>query len=389
MHPGLLFTGFFFFAVAYNLLGPLATNIMASTGMSLAESGSLLSFQQIGALASMALSLLMMKRLRQSTVTRIGYAFLAIALLGVAISSGNGLLILFYTVLGFGSFLIDSGSNASLTNDFYEKRAFYIPLLHFAYSAGAIATGYLILPFKGPSWRWGYGAVGIIMGCILILSLLSQRKRDAQHLSGVRTQRPEIQAGPILPVLRDKAFIMYTLVIMFYMGSQVVCAAWIPVYVETELAQPAAITAASLTVFWIGTAVSRLIIGPVMHHGGKPFTLSIAGMLLAGLTLVGATMTDNIVLVLIMIALCGFFAGSTIPMYIVITSTWFPRNTAFISLSYIVSGTVGRMIFPWGVAKIAASTSLGTALLISSLMLFASALLIFMVKQSTKERPSY
>jgi len=46
MYPTLLFAGFFFFAVTYNLVGPLAPDMMASTGMSLSESGSLMSFQQ-------------------------------------------------------------------------------------------------------------------------------------------------------------------------------------------------------------------------------------------------------------------------------------------------------------------------------------------------------
>ncbi len=393
MHPALLFAAFFFFAVAYNLLGPLATNIMASTGLSLTDSGTLVSSQQLGAIISMILSLLVMKQFRQSTVARIGYIAMAIALGSIAVSSGSILLFLFYMVIGFGSFLIDSGSNAALASDYYEKRSLYIPLLHFCYSAGAIATGYLVLPFKGPSWRWAYGLVGIVLAVIVVLSLLSQRSRDnkkkAERLEQGNQAVEEVQVGPIGALLKDKAFILYTLVIMFYMGNQIVCSAWIPVYVETELAQPAAITATSLTVFWIGTAISRLIIGPVMNKGGKPFLLSIIGMLLAGLSLVGVTMTTNIVLVLVFVALCGFFAGSTIPMYIVVTSTWFPQNTAFISLSYIVAGTVGRMIFPWLVTEIASVTNLGYALSVSSLMLFVSTILIFMVQRISRDRISF
>jgi MFS family permease len=91
----------------------------------------------------------------------------------------------------------------------------------------------------------------------------------------------------------------------------------------------------------------------------------------------------------VFVALCGFFAGSTIPMYIVVTSTWFPQNTAFISLSYIVAGTVGRMIFPWLVTEIASVTNLGYALLVSSLMLFISTILIFMVQRISRNRISF
>lgn len=273
MHPIILFIGFFFFAVAYNLIGPLATNIMQTTGLSLTESGSLVSFQQVGALLSMIASLILMKKLKQSTVAKIGYLFLILALTGIAFSTGNIALFIFYLVLGLGTFLIDSGSNATLASDYYEKRSLYIPLLHFCYSAGAIATGYLILPFKGVDWPWAYAMIGIILFGILLAGMVEQklrRKRDDGTKRSMEKSSPEmIQAAPILPILKDKPFIIYTAVIMLYMGSQVVCAAWIPVYVEIELVQPAAITATSLTVFWVGTAISRLIAGPLMNKGGE------------------------------------------------------------------------------------------------------------------------
>ena len=390
MHPVFLFAGFFFFAIASNMLGPLATNIMAGTGLSLSQSGSLVSFMQIGSLIAILVSLVLMKKLRQITVTRIGYGFLIFALIGISLTSGSLLLFVLFMVIGFSAFLIDSGSNAVLASDYYEKRSLYIPLLHFCYSAGAIVTGFVILPFKGSLWRLAYGTVGALVAVILILAYGEKRLRLSSKMNpeGAIEAPSEVQAGPILPLLKDKAFIMYTLVIMFYMGSQIICATWIPVYVELELLQPPAITATSLTVFWIGIAISRLLMGPIMHKGGNPFALSIAGMILAGLTLLALPFTTHIILVLTLVALCGFFAGATIPMYIVVTASWYPKNTAFISLSYILSGTIGRMIFPWLVTTIAEARNLGYALMISSLMVFVSAVLLILVQQTTKERHS-
>jgi len=386
MHPVFLFAGFFFFAIANNMLGPLATNIMASTGMTLSQSGSLVSFMQMGSLTAIVVSLLIMKRLRQTTVTRIGYMFLILALLGISFTSGKFLLFALYAVIGFSAFLVDSGSNAVLASDFYEKRALYIPLLHFCYSAGAIITGFVILPFKGPLWRFAYGSVGTIIAVILIFAHIEKRYRGKGKHSTAGKAPSQLQVGPILPILKDKAFVMYTLVIMLYMGSQIICSTWIPVYVETELMQSPAITATSLTVFWVGIAISRLLMGPVMSRGGNPFALSIVGMILAAATLFVLPFTGNIILVLILVASCGFFAGATIPMYIVVTATWYPKNTAFISLSYILGGTIGRMIFPWLVTEIAEVRNLGYALMISSTMLFLSALLLILIQRITKER---
>jgi len=388
MHPVFIFVSFFFFAIANNMLGPLATNIMAGTGLSLSQSGSLVSFMQIGSFGAILVSLFVMKHLRQITLTRMGYGLLAFALLAISLTSGSVLLFVLYMVMGFSAFLIDSGSNAVLASDYYENRTLYIPLLHFCYSAGAIVTGFVILPFKGALWRLAYGTVGTLVAIVVILAYMEKRYRD----KGTRNQGkadvvpPDVQVGPILPMVKDKAFVMYTLVIMLYMGSQIICATWIPVYVETELLQGPAMTALSLTVFWIGIAISRLLMGPIMQKGANPFALSITGMILAAASLLALPFTTNTIVVLVLVALCGFFAGATIPMYIVVTASWYPKNTAFISLSYILGGTIGRMIFPLLVTRIAEARSLGYALMSSSLMLFLAAVLLVLIQRITKER---
>ncbi len=388
MHPVFIFISFFFFAIANNMLGPLATNIMAGTGLSLSQSGSLVSFMQIGSFSAILLSLFVMKRLRQITVTRIGYGLLVLALVAISLTSGSFLLFALYMVIGFSAFLIDSGSNAVLASDYYEKRALYIPLLHFCYSAGAIVTGFVILPFKGVLWRLAYGTVGSLVALVVILAYIEKRYRDTSNKnSGKAKAAPsEVQAGPILPILKDKAFIMYTLVIMFYMGSQIICATWIPVYVETELMQSPAITGASLTVFWIGIAIARLLMGPIMGKGGNPYALSIGGMFLSAASLFALPFSASIIIVLLLVALCGFSAGATIPMFIVVTASWYPQNTAFISLSYILGGTIGRMVFPLLVANLAEAYNLGYALMISSGMLFIAAVLLIMIQRTTRER---
>ena len=370
------------------MLGPLATNIMSTTGMSLTASGSLLSIQQVGAVISIALLIFLQKRIKQSSIMRFGYIVIIFSFFLITSVQSTCAVFTAYLMLGFGSFLVDSGTNSYLASTYFEKRALYIPLLHFVYSAGAIATGYLILPFKNEKWFGAYTTVGIIFLIILTAQLLNNRKERLNHDGQPR--RKEIVQGPVLPLLKDPAFLLYTSVILLYMGSQIVCSAWIPVYVETELGQSAAVTGTSLTLFWAGTALSRLIIGPILNKGGKPYILSIWGMLLAGLSLFAAgILTTNIVIVLILVTLCGFFAGSTIPMYLVVCSTWYPNNTTFISLSYILSGTIGRMIFPFLVAYIASFTNLGFSLGLSSGMLFISALIILIVKKITVSRPEY
>jgi len=384
MHAAIVFAGFVLFAVSYNLFGPLAADIMASLGMSLSDGGRLVSYQQMGSIGAILLSYLVLRRMKQRRIVRFGHAAIVVALALVAFSSSTNALYAAYVIIGVGSFMVDSASNALLTEQYFEKRSTYIPLLHFCYSAGAIVTGYVLLPFKGPMWRMAYGVTGAAIALILAASFFTRPKQTGLPHLEEKVEPCKAERG--LTLVKDPAFILYTLVIALYMGSQLLCATWIPVYVELERNMGATITASSLTVFWVGTAVSRLIVGPLMNHGAKPYRLSMWGMVLAGLSLIGATVTAVPALVLTFTALCGFFAGATIPMYLVVAPSWYPHNAAFISTSYIFGGTLGRMVFPYMVTRIAEGSSLAYSLRLSSILLFISAILIAIVSRVAKGR---
>lgn len=377
----LTFIGFSLFSISYNILGPLTTNIMETTGLSLPQAGGLLSAQQAGAVLSILLILLIQKKTRLTTIIRLGYSMIILSFALIALVRMNTFLFIAYAMLGFGSFLIDSGSNSYIASAYFEKRGAYISLLHFAYGAAALLAGYLILPFKNRNWPLAYASIALLFLIILILHKHTDMRHQKKGAAHDETQ------DPVLPLLKDIPFILYTLVIFFYMGSQISCAAWIPVYVETELGGSSVMMATSLMMFWIGTSLSRLLVSFILAKGGKPFTLSLWGMILAGVALIASTSTGgSIPAVLIFTGLNGFFAGATIPMYIVVASSWFPRNTTFISLSYILSGTVGRMIIPVAITILAEHTTLAFSLRTSSILLFVSALLIFIVRQMTKDR---
>ncbi|MDC7247375.1 MAG: hypothetical protein PQJ35_03455, partial [Sphaerochaetaceae bacterium] len=102
MSPLLIFAGFFFFSVAYNMLGPLATNIMSTTGMSLTASGSLLSIQQVGAVISIALLIFLQKKIKQSSIMRFGYIVIIFSFFLITSVQSTYAVFTAYLMLGFG-----------------------------------------------------------------------------------------------------------------------------------------------------------------------------------------------------------------------------------------------------------------------------------------------
>ncbi|MCK9288163.1 MAG: MFS transporter [Sphaerochaetaceae bacterium] len=380
MHPVLLFAGFFIISMAHNLLGPLIPNIMGSTDMTLADSGLLMSFQQIGSVIAIILSLSFFKHKKQPSVLKIGYLFFILSLGAVVLISGKALLYLLYIVIGFGIFLIDSSSNAIISSEYFEKRTTYLPLLHFFFSMGAIATGYIILPFKGPQWRWAYGITAALMALTAIagISWCARHKKN-NKAQGVTSPEPA-KVPSITPMLKDPAYVLYAVLFTFYNGSLGLLANWIPVYVELELLQSPTLVGASLTSFWVGIAIARLSNGPILHKGLDPLKLSTAGLILSGISLNMAMNTHSVTAFFILIILCGFFSGAVIPMFLVVTPAWYPKNTAFISLSYILTGTAGRMLFPWLAGYLASRSSLKSTLNMSSSLFYIGAALVIAVQ---------
>lgn len=381
MYATSIFAGFFVYAIGYNLIGFMAADIMHSLGMTLSQSGQLLSFHQIGSLIALLSSFVLFNRLNHRNILRLGYTVMIVALIAVPLSTNATGIFIAYVLYGMGAFMTDSGSNILLTDEYFEKRSSYLPLLHFSYSIGAIITGYVLLPFKGSSWRMGYVFVAFLLALVLVGGFVFKPKRREIH------QAQQEQEGPSPWVLlKDSAYLIYTAVMILYMGSQVLCATWIPVYIDLELNLGKTMVASALMAFWLGTAFCRLIIGPLLTRGLSPYLVLGGGNALSGLALVLLTLTPNSVLILLFTGLCGFFAGSTIPLFMVVVPTWYPHNTSFIARTYILGGILGRMAFPYLASRIAEATSLAYSLRLSSFLLFLAAALVVIVYSKAKNR---
>lgn len=381
MYAASVFTGFFIYALGYNLIGFMATDIMNSLGITLSQSGQVVSFHQIGSLIALLSSFILFAKLKHQHILRLGYGIMIAALVAAALSSSAISLFISYIFFGAGAFMTDSGSNILLTDEYFEKRSSYLPLLHFSYSIGAILTGYLLLPFKGTAWRWGYLFVAFLLTLVLAGGMIFKPKRQDVH----EKQNEEKALSPWI-LLKDSAYLVYTVVMVLYMGSQVLCATWIPVYIDFELNLGKTMVASSLMAFWLGTAFCRLIIGPLLKRGLSPYLVLGGGTALSGLSLVLLTLTPNNVLILLFTGLCGFFAGSTIPLFMVVVPTWYPHNTSFIARTYILGGILGRMTFPYLASRLAETTSLAYSLRLSSLLLFLAAALVVFVYSKAKNR---
>lgn len=370
---------FFLYSVGYNIFGVLVADIIEGCSISLSSAGVLQSMFQIGALIAIALSPLALMKLSNLNRLRMGIIFDALGMVLLALIQSPWVISLFFVFMGLGGFYIDSGANAYLAQAYPEKRETFIPLLHFSYSLGALICGYLVLPFKSPdSWGWGYGIPGVVLLALFALSYLKKSVKTGN--AEAAAEENNVQAVPVKTLLRDRNYIMYSIVILLYMAGQQICASWLPLFVEKDFQASASVVAATTMSFWIGIATMRFLSPIILKTGKLNAMQSIQyGMMVSFATMIGISISPNVVSALICSALCGFASGAVIPLFIVEVSSWYPGNTGFISTFYIICGTIGRFVFTPLVAFCGDRFGMRIALGSSSILFLIGTILAFTV----------
>lgn len=381
MHAIIVFSGFFLYAFVYNLFGLMATDIMRSLGLTLSQSGQIVSFQQLGAVTMLLLSFFLYPRFKQRHILLSGYLIIICALVAIAFSGSATLLIFSYALCGIGVVIVNGASNALLTEDYFDKRSTYLPLLHFWYSFGAVLVGYVLLPFKGEQWRYGYLFVALLFTLLFIAGLVWKPKTDKRCQKSVNGESLSAWV-----VLKDPAFLLFILVMFLFMGCQLLCVTWLPVYADLELNLGKTMVASTIMAFSLGTALSRLFIGPLLKRGLNPYLALGFGPALSGVALIALTFVPSSWGLLLMSTICSFCSGATIPLFMVVVPSWYPNNTNFLVTTYILSGTIGRMIFPYLASLIGELTSLAHALRLSSILYFIASALMAIVYTKAKDR---
>ena len=356
---GVIFIMFFVYAIAYNVIGTLVTDVMETMGMELSHVGFLMSAMQAGILAAICASLLGLQRYPKTAIMRSGMALVVLGL---------------FMIFGFGGFCLDSSANAYVSSSSDSRSRRFVPLIHFVYSIGALLSGYIMIPFKSVSWKVGYAAFGLAMLVVLIASFAG--RPDAQETG---SRKETAKPVPARTILRNPSFIALTAALMLYMTAQQIGTNWFPYYLETSFGASDAASAAAMMCFWIGIASMRFLSSILLSKGLSPVKLSAIGMAVSGIGQVLAALSGNAVLALVFIALTGFAAGANIPCYIVEVSSWYPGNTFFVSTLYLLSGTIGRMVMQPVAAYAAGRIGAGSMLLMFSSFLFIGSLLALYV----------
>jgi len=255
---------------------------------------------------------------------------------------------------GFGNGLEDSAWNAWIGN--MHKANEMLGVLHGAYGLGAtigplIATA-MVTKAQLPWYIFYYVMIGLaalegILATTAFWHATAKVYRARHHSStgGSRTTTRQ--------VLREPIVWLVALFLLGYVGAEVSLGGWIVSFMLHVRQAEAFDAGMTVTGFWLGLTVGRVILGFVTGRIGEK--LAISGYLLLSIALqLLYWLVPSFIASAIFVALLGFFLGPLFPAAIVAATKLLPSDYHVSAIGFAAAfGGGGAAIFPFAVGAIA------------------------------------
>jgi fucose permease len=279
-------------------------------------------------------------------------------------------------VMGIGGGFSE-GTASALVTDLYTgpRRASMMNLAQAAFGVGAIlvplATGSMLN--LGWNWRYAYDATAVICLATGILALAA-RMKNVERPVGIQGESQWSR------LLTDPVVVLLAISIMLYVGAELGQSNWLAVYFRRVLHASAPLAAKSLSAFWLGILVGRIVGARVLRQVSEYALLCWSSVL--GIVAVCGLLTAGSPAVGLVTALAvGFFFGPVWPTIVSRAGATYPNQTGLVTAVVISLGSVGGGLFPGLIGGAADLWGIRRALWMAPVLLLF-ALLIFVVLRS-------
>ncbi|ETS82315.1 hypothetical protein PFICI_07317 [Pestalotiopsis fici W106-1] len=257
---------------------------------------------------------------------------------------------------GFGNGIEDSAWNAWIGN--MENANELLGFLHGSYGLGAtigplVATA--MVTKGGLQWYQYYYLMIGLAGLELILTTTVfwgatgavYRATHAEATGGVRTTTRTVMQSPVVWLV---AFFL-----LGYVGAEVSLGGWIVTFMLVVRGAEAFQAGLTVTFFWLGLAVGRVILGFVTGRIGEKLAITIYLVLSTALQIL-YWLIPSFVASAVFVALEGFFLGPLFPAAIVAATKLLPSDYHVSAIGFAAAfGGGGAAVFPFAVGAIASS----------------------------------
>jgi fucose permease len=331
--------GLLSFGIVFTTLGSLLPSIIERFGLDKAQAGALFPLSSFGILAGSLVFGPMADRYGYKGILATAIALIVLGLEGIAFAPTLAILGIALFVIGAGGGIINGGSNALVADMSSDARGANLQLLGVFFGVGAVGVPFMLATLTGAFTQKaliaGLGALVVIPLLVIVITEFPAPKQ-AQGF-------PIAAAGRLV---RDPLMLLMGFMLFLESGMEITVGGWTSTYVNDELAVTARTALIILSLYWMGTILTRIALGWLLRRS-SPFRLLFACMTTAFVGAVLLLVTRSVPIAIAGVFFLGVGFAPTFPSVLGFIGDRYETlsGTAF-SLALAMALT-GGMILPY------------------------------------------
>jgi len=318
----------FTMSVCNTIQSPLLTVLIDHYQLKSAMQGILSSFQSIGSLVALFIAVFVTGKVGKPAIMLTLSLLFVLSMLGAATMPAFFVLVIFYMVFGIAKGLTDAATSSSIA-DLYDGRttARRMGVLHGVFGIGGLLAPILIVQLLRTGMPWNYVYLVFAIFSLLSLIAFSWIYNTARQTIKPLQRSSRIDFSAVKAFSRSRRNWLLLGATFAFAVCQIGYFLWISRYVEVRLGD-APMGAVALSLFWIGTAASRIFLPRLKMPSVR---IIIWGNLLAGIFALAGIWSMSIPVILVTSLLVGITSGAAISLLLYIGCTWMRENTMFMT----------------------------------------------------------
>lgn len=376
---GTVFLGVMLFAMASNAQGVLLSSFIDAFSLTSGVQGMPNAAYSVGSLVAMLLAVPVAARIGKPLLFAGGMLLLGLMLALTGAAQSAVWLIAAYLVIGLSCGFIDTTASSIIADLHQGKRApQFMGFLHAVYGLGGIIAPVLMTAAlgAGTTWRavlWTLGAV--ILVASVVSFLVTFRTRD--RLPETVAPPSRLTVSELLTFARQPGNATQVLSTCCYCAHQSIILLWISRIIGTGYGN-VALGAAALSLFWVGTVLSRLL---VPLTGISTVRYMRYGMLLTTVIMVIGLVVGGAVTLCVVTALAGLIGGATIPMSLSEITRRNPGRSMLAITAVMLTASLSSIIAAPLIGFVVARTSLIAGMVASAIGAGLCSVLAFRLRE--------
>lgn len=342
------------------VLSAVLPDMAETLRVSLAEGGAVYAVGASLGFFLLGITAFIVGRVGKAPIFAVGLTALAASMLGLTLASSFPWFLVWGALMWGASVITQVMSYSLLAERYPDAVVRYQNVAGVFWSAGAVvgplAAGYLAGSSLG--WRGAFALVTVFgLGALAYLGLqIAGMKREAGFSELVVPALPSSGAADtILQLLHTRDFLLLSLGLLFYLGSEITVTGWISSFLKEVQQASSVVAGLGLSVFWLGMGVGRFAVARFLVQRWSPPRLLMLAMGGGSLAILAASFVPNALLSLLLFGVTGLFFAGGVPTLTGFLATLFPGLSGQALSLYFSLGQLGAVVFP-ALAGVVAST---------------------------------